>query len=148
MIDVFEARKADAVIAFEEVPEEDVVQYGIARPAGELGAVFEVADLIEKPARAEAPSRLAIAARYVCGPAIFDFLERTQPGKGGEIQFTDAFRLLLKEGGKVLGVCLRPGETRYDIGNFDSYFQSFVAFALADPQYGPALREYVRKLIQ
>lgn len=148
MIEVFEQRRADAVIAFEEVPEAEVTQYGIAQPAGEIDAVFEVRDLIEKPARAEAPSRLAIAARYVCSPAIFDFLERTEPGKGGEIQFTDAFRLLLKEGGKVLGVCLRPGETRYDIGNFESYFQSFVDFALADPQYGPALTEYVRKRLQ
>lgn len=148
MIEIFEQRHADAVIAFEEVPEAEVSQYGIAAPLGPVSDVFEVRDLVEKPSRAEAPSRLAIAARYVCSPAIFGLLAQTQPGKGGEIQLTDAFRLLLKEGGKVLGVRLRPDETRYDIGNFESYFQSFIAFALADPQYGAALKEYVRKLVE
>lgn len=148
MVDLFEKRSADAVIAFEEVPEAEVSQYGIADPIGPAGDVFEVRDVVEKPARGDAPSRLAIAARYVCSPAIFGLLERTQPGKGGEIQPTDAFRLLLKQGGKVLGVRLPPGESRYDIGNFESYFQSFIAFALADPQYGPALKEYVRRLVE
>jgi len=147
MIDVFESRKADAVIAFETVPEAEVVHYGIADPIGTPGDVFEVRDLVEKPAQSEAPSRLAIAARYVCSPVIFELLERTQPGKGGEIQLTDAFRLLLKQGGKIVGVQLGAGETRFDIGNFESYFQSFIAFALADPQHGPALKEYVRQLV-
>ena len=112
-----------------------------------LASYGHVRDLIEKPARSEAPSRLAIAARYVCSPALLDLLERTPPGKGGEIQLTDAFRLLLKQGGKVLGVSLPPGETRYDIGNFESYFQAFVEFALNDAQHGAALKEHVRKLL-
>ena len=144
MVEQFEAAKADAVIAFEEVPREDVVHYGIAKPRGPSGGVFELDDLVEKPDIAEAPSNLAVAARYVFGPGIFDYLEQTAPGKGGEIQLTDAIRALIRRGGKVLGVSLRAGEKRFDIGNFESYFQAFVEFALADPVYGPALREQLK----
>jgi hypothetical protein len=64
-------------------------------------------------------------------------------GKGGEIQLTDAIRLLIQDGGKVYGVRLRNGERRYDIGNFESYFRAFVEFALADEKYGAALRDYL-----
>ncbi len=143
MAEQFEAARAQAVIAFEEVPREDVVYYGIAKPRGQAGAVFELDDLVEKPEVAEAPSNLAVAARYVFSPAIFDYLEKTAPGKGNEIQLTDAIRDLIRGGGKVLGVALPPGEKRFDIGNFESYFRAFVEFALADPVYGPALREHV-----
>lgn len=145
MIECFEDTGAQAVIAFEEVPRTDVVHYGIAQPKT-TGNVFPVADVIEKPSIEEAPSTLAIAARYVFAPMIFDALRRTPPGKGGEIQLTDAIRLLLQEGGTVYGVTLQ-GERRYDIGNFDSYFRAFVEFALADEKYGAGLREYVEQLI-
>jgi UTP--glucose-1-phosphate uridylyltransferase len=138
----FETRHCEAVIAFEEVQADEVVQYGIARPKDE-GEVFEVLDLIEKPSREEAPSNLAIAARYIFSATIFDALDRVEPGKGGEIQLTDAIRLLIQDGGKVYGVRLRSGERRYDIGNFESYFRAFVEFALADEKYGAALRDYL-----
>ena len=69
--------------------------------------MFEIEDLIEKPSKSEAPSNLAIAARYVFAPAIFDAIKRTAPGKGGEIQITDAIRLMMKDGGKAYGICLR-----------------------------------------
>ena len=95
----------------------------------------------------EAPSNLAVAARYVFSPAIFDCLAKTAPGKGDEIQLTDAIRHLIRDGGKVLGVRLPHPEHRFDIGNFESYFRAFVEFALADPQYGPALREQLQELI-
>jgi UTP--glucose-1-phosphate uridylyltransferase len=144
MAEEFDSRRADAVIAFEEVHREDVVHYGIAKPRGPVAAVFELDDLVEKPDVAEAPSNLAVAARYVFSPVIFDFLEKTAPGKGDEIQLTDAIRALVRGGGKVLGIRLPAGEKRFDIGNFESYFQAFVEFALADPVYGPALREHVR----
>src|SRR5262249_11317488 len=104
-------------------------------------------DIVEKPSVAEAPSNLAVAARYVFKPAIFERLARTPPGKGGEIQLTDAIRLLIRDGGKVTGMPLGPQEPRFDIGNFESYFLSFIAFALADPRLGPELRHYVRKLM-
>jgi len=137
---------AAAVIAFEEVPDAEVSNYGIARPAT-TGDVFEVADLIEKPSRQEAPSNLAIAARYVLSPVIFDALDRTQPGRGGEIQLTDAIRSVLRDGGRVYGVRLHASERRYDIGNFESYFEAFVEFALADEKFGPALRRRLEGLL-
>jgi UTP--glucose-1-phosphate uridylyltransferase len=140
MIDQFDRRGADAVIAFEQVPRDEVIHYGIAKPRGGGEGVFELDDLIEKPDVDEAPSRLAVAARYVFSPAIFDCLRRTAPGKGDEIQLTDAVRLLIREGGKVLGVSLAADEKRFDIGNFESYFEAFVEFALADPVYGAGLR--------
>ena len=147
MVEQFEQTQADFVVAFEEVPREDVFRYGIAKPKGPMGDVFELESLIEKPDVADAPSNLAVAARYVFSPAIFDKLVETKPGKGGEIQLTDAIQLLLDAGGKGLGLRLRPDERRFDIGNFESYFRAFTEFALADPKYGPGLREFVRTLL-
>lgn len=147
MIEQFEANGADVVIAFESVPREDVVHYGIAKPR-EPGEVFALDDLIEKPDVAEAPSNLAVAARYVFSPVIFDYLERTPPGKGNEIQLTDAIRMMIREGHKALGVSLPRSERRFDIGNFESYFQAFTEFALADPDYGPGLQEFLAEWIR
>src|SRR5919201_621309 len=116
MIRCYRERNAAAVIAFEEVPRDEVSQYGIARPGGAPGAaaapgtpggdgeLFEILDLVEKPAVADAPSNLAIAARYVLSPAIFDALARTRRGKGGEIQLTDGIRALIAGGGSAWGV--------------------------------------------
>lgn len=146
MTDQFERSSADAVIAFEEVPRAEVVHYGIARPKSE-GEVFELADIVEKPGVAEAPSTLAVAARYVFAPAIFDHLDQTAPGKGGEIQLTDAIRRMIQSGGRVLGMRLGSDERRFDIGNFDSYFRAFIEFALADPRHGRDLRAFVRGLL-
>jgi UTP--glucose-1-phosphate uridylyltransferase len=139
-------KQASAVIAFEQVPMEEVHRYGIARPKTE-GEIFEIEDLIEKPSRQEAPSNLAIAARYVFAPVIFEAIKQTPPGKGGEIQITDAIRLMMREGGKVYGICLRPDERRYDIGNFQAYFRAFVEFALEDEKQGPALRKHLEALL-
>jgi UTP--glucose-1-phosphate uridylyltransferase len=146
MIDIFTEEQPAAVIAFEEVPFDEVHQYGIAKPK-QLGDVFEVQELIEKPSINEAPSNLAIAARYVLSPAIFDAIRHTQPGKGGEIQLTDAIRLLMQDGGKVFGTRLNGNEKRYDIGNFESYFNAFVEFALADEKYGDSLRKSLEEFL-
>lgn len=145
MIECFWDTRADAVVAFEQVPHDEVSHYGIAKPKSNSDT-FEIADVIEKPSVEEAPSNLAIAARYVFAPAIFDALERTVPGKNGEIQLTDAIRLLLQEGRTVYGMTLR-NERRYDIGNFDAYFRAFVEFALADEKYGAELRKHVERLL-
>jgi UTP--glucose-1-phosphate uridylyltransferase len=147
MTEEFDRSQADAVIAFEEVPREHVPHYGIAKPRGQAGPLFELADVVEKPGVAEAPSNLAVAARYVFGPGIFDLLAKTPPGKGEEIQLTDAIRTLIRQGGKVLGMRLPPDERRFDIGNFESYFEAFCEFALADPRYGPGLRDHLRYLL-
>jgi UTP--glucose-1-phosphate uridylyltransferase len=147
MIEEFDRARADAVVAFEEVPREEVVQYGIAKPRQPESGLFDLADIIEKPNVAEAPSNLAVAARYVFAPGIFGLLAKTAPGKGGEIQLTDAIRSLIKTGGKVLGLRLAQGERRFDIGNFESYFQAFCEFALADPRYGASLRQYLEQML-
>lgn len=144
MTQCFAETGADAVIAFEQVPRHELHQYGVAQPKSDT-EIFELEDVIEKPAPNEAPSDLAVAARYVLSPKIFQALQRTPPGKGGEIQLTDAIRLMIQEGAKVFGVRLRQGERRFDIGNYDAYFRAFAEFALADPKYGSSLREFLRE---
>lgn len=147
MIEHFQRSGAKAIIALQEVPKNEVIRYGIAQPKGDVDDIFELADLVEKPSVEEAPSQLAVAARYVFSAEIFDYLQQTQPGKGGEIQLTDAIRAMIRDGHKVLGARLGPEETRYDIGNFESYFKAFVEFALADPQYGQSVREELKRLL-
>lgn len=152
MISCFEANAAAAVIAFEEVPRTEVFRYGVAKPrvpGGHLtGDFFAIEDLIEKPDVDEAPSNLAIAARYVFAPTIFAALERIKPGKGGEIQLTDAVRLLLQEGKQVYGISLGANEQRYDIGNFEAYFRAFIDFALADERYGASVRSHLEAIVR
>jgi UTP--glucose-1-phosphate uridylyltransferase len=146
MTRLYQEREAAAVIAFEEVPHDEVSRYGIAKPKRD-DDLFEIEDLIEKPSPREAPSNLAIAARYVLSPAIFDALAQTRRGKGGEIQLTDAIRSVIRNGGRAYGVRLSADERRYDIGNFEAYFEAFVSFALADPSYGSALKQYLQKAL-
>jgi len=148
MISLFERESADVVVAFEEVPGSEVHRYGIALPKGPTDDVFELADMVEKPSLAEAPSHLAVAARYVFSPRIFEKLQETRPGKGQEIQLTDAMRLVLKDGGKGFGIRLPETERRYDIGNFESYFRTFIEFALSDPEIGATMRGHVRDLLE
>ncbi|MBT5019794.1 sugar phosphate nucleotidyltransferase [bacterium] len=147
MIEEYERSNADVVVCFEELENKnEVVNYGIAQPKGQItGDVFELESLVEKPSVDEAPSNLAVAARYVFSPAIFSELEKTERGKGGEIQLTDAMCQVLKKGGKGIGIRLPKEEPRFDIGNFESYFQAFVDFALSDPQFGEGLEIYLRK---
>jgi UTP--glucose-1-phosphate uridylyltransferase len=134
------------VIAFQEVPDEATRRYGIAAPAeANPGDVFEVAELVEKPEPGTAPSNLAISARYVLPPEIFDAIDQTSPGKNGEIQLTDAIRILMQRGRKVIGVRLAGGERRCDIGNYESYYRTFADFALADKELGPGFREYLKQ---
>ena len=149
MKEVFLQGTCAALIAFEEVPAEEVHRYGIAEPAEipKDGEKFVIKNLIEKPSQDEAPSRLAIAARYIFSKSIYDALRETKPGKGGEIQLTDAIRLLIRSGERVVGVKLPAGERRYDIGNYESYFRAFMDFALNDPEYGGNLQQYVRGIL-
>ncbi len=148
MIETFQKCRADAVIALGEVARSDVVHYGIAQPREKARPVFELADVVEKPRPEEARSRLAVAGRYVFGAGIFRLLEETSRAKNGEIQLTDAIRTLISKGGKVVGMCLAPDEPFFDIGNFQSYFQAFCQFALADQDYGPGLRKYIKALVR
>jgi UTP--glucose-1-phosphate uridylyltransferase len=147
MIEIFETRHASCVIAVEEVPMAETQNYGIIEVNGADDGAFRVLNLVEKPKPEAAPSNLAIAGRYVFSPLIFDLLRRVQPDARNEIQLTDAIQMMCEEGKRVLAVKLSPSEKRYDIGNFPSYFETFVEFALADPVYGPDFRRTVERLL-
>ena len=146
LAEAYEENQAAAVIGVEQVTPDQVGFYGVVKPESE-GDVFAISDVVEKPTPAEAPSDLAIAGRYVFSPKIFERLRRVEPDARQEIQLTDAIRMLCESGERVMGVRLPEGEKRYDIGNFGSYFKTFVEFALADPQYGPGLRKKLDELL-
>ena len=145
LMEVYTDQRPACVIAVEEVPSESVSSYGIVEPGGKE-SVFEILDLIEKPSVEEAPSNLAIAARYVFAPGIYRALSETVPGKQGELQLTDAIRVLLQQGERIIGYRLRPEEKRYDIGNFESYFKAFIEFAIHDSELGDSIREYLKEV--
>jgi UTP--glucose-1-phosphate uridylyltransferase len=147
MSDVYDDKRASCVIAVEEVPREETRHYGIVQPEDGTGDVFRIVNLIEKPMPEDAPSNLAIAGRYVFSPVIFDMIRRVKPDGRGEIQLTNAIQFLCEEGRRVIAVKLTPEEKRYDIGNFPSYFESFVEFALADPTYGEEFRRSLERLL-
>ncbi|MBI4904691.1 MAG: UTP--glucose-1-phosphate uridylyltransferase [Acidobacteria bacterium] len=147
MAKLFEDKRASCIIAVEEVPWEDVHHYGIMDVIPSDGDSLRVTRIIEKPSREEAPSNLAVAGRYIFSPLIFDMISRVKPDKRNEIQLTDAIQMLCEEGKRVLAMKLEPDERRYDIGNFPSYFETFVEFALADPQYGCEFRVSLEKLL-
>lgn len=146
LVDSFVANEASATIAVENVLPEDVYKYGIVSPAAK-GDDFAIADLIEKPSIATAPSNMAIAARYVFGPELFPAIKATLPDRKGEIQLVDAIKIMMARGLAVRGVVLGAGEKRYDIGNYESYFRAFIDFALADEQVGYTVRQYINQLV-
>jgi len=147
LIDTHQEREASVTIAFQEVKREDVVKYGIALPDPDHieDSQFRLKGLVEKPSVEEAPSNLAISARYIFSPEIFDAIRKT-PQKNGEYQITDSIRLLM-EHGEVWGLRLAPDEKRFDVGGFESYFKAFLTFALEDEEVGDAFREYAMELI-
>lgn len=147
MIDLFDTHRASCVIAVEEVPHEDVRHYGVVDVKENSDGSLRVSRIVEKPTPEEAPSNLAVAGRYAFSPLIFDMIRRVKPDKRQEIQLTDAIQMLCEEGKRVLAFKLPPEDRRYDIGNFPSYFETFVEFALADPQYGSDFRVTLEKLL-
>ena len=142
MMEIYSHTGASCVIAVEEVAVERLSSKGVVKPGMDIGSgAFLIDDLIEKPSIQEAPSNLAIAARYIFGPEIYPALEKTLPGKGGEIQLTDAIHSLLEQGRKIVGVRLNADEKRYDIGDFESYFKAFITYAIKED---PTLLEFVK----
>ena len=133
---------ASAAVAVEEVAAANTDRYGIVVPSG-AGDPFPVAGVVEKPAPAAAPSRLAIAGRYAATPALLDQLRVTPPDAGGEVQLADALSTL--EG--LVAVRLRPGEERRDVGTVPGYCAAFIERALSDPELGPVLRAQARALL-
>ena len=114
-----------SVIGCEHVPVEKVSRYGILKP--DPADATRIVDLVEKPSAAEAPSDLAIAGRYLLSGDIFGFLETQTPGKGGEIQLTDAIRRMIATPSHALYAYPYPGK-RHDIGNPDGYYETLQAF--------------------
>jgi UTP--glucose-1-phosphate uridylyltransferase len=147
MVELFESKRASCVIAVEEVPLEEVMHYGVVAVADSGDSSFRIQKVVEKPKPGAAPSNLAIAGRYVFSPLIFDMIRQVPPDARGEIQLTDAIQRMCEEGKRVLAVKLPPNEKRYDIGNFPSYFETFVEFALDDPEHGAELRRALEKLL-
>ena len=137
------SRLGTAVIGLEEVPLEKVDRYGIVGGREIEPGVYRLEVLVEKPSRESAPSRLAVAARYILTPAIFACLEQTQPGRGGEIQLTDALQLLLKRE-PIHGVVLTA--RRHDIGNPIDWLKTNLIFAARDPKLRAALQSTVEEL--
>jgi UTP--glucose-1-phosphate uridylyltransferase len=148
MTELFEMRHATCVIAVEEVPLDQTMHYGIVKVDEGESDIFRVINVVEKPSAGTAPSRLAIAGRYVFSPVIFDMIRQVKPDQRGEIQLTDAIQQLCEEGRRVLAFKLPANEKRYDIGNFPSYFETFVEFALADPIYGAAFRDKLERMLE
>jgi UTP--glucose-1-phosphate uridylyltransferase len=152
MIDV-RARWGGSVVALMQVDSDQVSLYGAAAiEPTETDGVVAVTDLVEKPAPADAPSNWAVIGRYVCDPAVFGVLERTPPGRGGEIQLTDALKTLARlpagEGGGVRGVQFRG--RRFDTGNPVDYLRTIIQFAGerhdVAAEFLPWLRKYVDDL--
>lgn len=147
LIETHEKRKSSVTIAFREVSRENVIKYGIAAPDSEhdYGLDFRLKGLIEKPSVDDAPSTLAISARYVFNADIFDAIRKTPLNKG-EYQITDSIRLLMDKS-EVWGVRLAPDENRFDVGGFKTYFETFLKFAFEDEDFGQDLRKYATKLL-
>ncbi|MDQ1604384.1 MAG: UTP--glucose-phosphate uridylyltransferase [Actinomycetota bacterium] len=152
MLDV-QARHGGSVVALLQVPREQAHLYGCAAvESTDEEDVVRVTDLVEKPEPADAPSDLAIIGRYVLAPEIFDVLRDTGPGRGGEIQLTDALRTLARseDHGPVHGVVFRG--RRYDTGDKLEYLKAVVRLAVQrddlGPEFGPWLREFVASMEQ
>lgn len=143
MIEVYEKYGA-GVVAVERVSDEDTNKYGIIEPKQVSKGVYQVLSLVEKPEPEKAPSRLGIVGRYILTPEIFEILAVTPPGKGHEIQLTDALQLLLKKQ-KLYAYELEG--VRYDTGTPLGWLGANVAMALKRDDIGPELREYLRKLL-
>ncbi len=131
LLDVYDATGA-SVLGCQTVPQEKVSSYGIvASEATEDARIFKVSNMVEKPAVEEAPSRLAVLGRYVITPEIFALLEQTAPGRGGEIQLTDALKVLAKE--QAMYAYDFVGR-RYDVGDKQGYLEATVEYALRRPE--------------
>jgi UTP--glucose-1-phosphate uridylyltransferase len=134
-----------SVIALKEVGKAEISAYGCAAVEEASDGLVRLTDIVEKPAADEAPSNLAVMGRYVFTPTIFDVLEEVKPGKGGEIQLTDAIRMLLDQE-PVYGFPFTWG--RFDVGNKLDYLRATVELALDRDDLGPDFRKYLIELVQ
>jgi UTP--glucose-1-phosphate uridylyltransferase len=144
MIEVHE-RDGASVVAVRRVPPERVSAYGIVAPVGDVEDDFvKVSDLVEKPAPSEAPSDLGAVGRYILAPEVFDALDATSPGAGGEIQLTDGIRALVDSPGVYAYVHRGP---IYDVGKKLDYVKGTIQLALRRDDIGADLRAWLRELL-
>jgi len=120
-----------------------VSRYGVIDGAEISPGIYKVDDFVEKPSVAEAPSNLAIASRYVFTPDIFDYIAGVKPGRGGEIQITDAMGMMVKDRA-MYGVRLEG--RRCDIGSKEGFVRTNIEFALKRPDMARGLKEYIKRL--
>jgi len=144
MIDQFNQTQA-SIIATQQVDGPAISSYGVidATPVKDNDRLYEVRNMVEKPRLADAPSNLAIIGRYILTPAIFEVLDQTPLGAGGELQLTDALRLLLKQE-KIFGY--RYQGRRHDAGDKLGFLKATVEFALKRPELSRQFREYLKSL--
>ena len=136
-------RYGRSVIAVQEVPQEDIHLYGSIEPEWVEDHLARVLSIVEKPSPADAPSNLAAIGRYVLTPDIFDALRDTPPGRGGEIQLTDAINLLAKDQAVY---AFKFDHGRFDVGNKLDYLKATVEIALEREDVGEDFRRYLRDL--
>lgn len=144
LIDVYD-RRGFSVLGVQEVAPEKVSSYGIIDGAPtEEARTYTVKDMVEKPAQEEAPSRLAVLGRYIITPEIFDILENTPPGRGNEIQLTDALRVLAKQ--QPMYAYNFEGR-RYDVGDKQGFIEATVEYALKRQEMRGKLLEYLKHIV-
>lgn len=143
LMNVYEQQQG-TVLGVQEVALAAVKNYGIVKPGEQRGLIHEVLDLVEKPKVDEAPSRLAILGRYVIEPEIFDILEQTYPGAGGEIQLTDALKILAVR--KPMFAYTFQGE-RYDVGDKLGYLKATVEYALKHQDLHDEFLSYLADIV-
>ncbi|AXV36835.1 MAG: UTP--glucose-1-phosphate uridylyltransferase [Methanobacterium sp. BRmetb2] len=131
-----------SAIAVEEVPDEKIERYGIIKGSLMEDTTYKIEDMVEKPKLEEAPSNLGIMGRYVLEPEIFDHIKNVPPGFGGEIQLTDAMRLL----DSIYG-CVFQGKN-YDIGNKVDWLKTSIEFAMEEPEVRDDLRKYMTEILK
>jgi UTP--glucose-1-phosphate uridylyltransferase len=145
MLDV-QAEHGGCVVALMEVPRHSISLYGcVAAEPTDRDGVVRVTDLVEKPSPDDAPSNLAIIGRYVLAPSIFDTLRETAPGRGGEIQITDALQRQVRAGESMHGVVFRG--RRYDTGDRADYLKAVVRLACERPDIGPEFRQWLEDFV-
>jgi UTP--glucose-1-phosphate uridylyltransferase len=138
-------RLQSPVLALQRVPRDEIHRYGVIDGVMETEGVYRINNVIEKPSAEKAPSDLAIIGRYILTPDIFDHLEKAEPGKGGEIQLTDAIGSLLQSR-PVYGFLFEG--TRYDAGDKLGYLKATLDFAIRNPEFSGDLKAYILKMAE
>lgn len=144
LIDVYN-ETGSSILGVQEVAQDKVSSYGIVEPRTQISErIWSVKDMVEKPAASEAPSRLAVLGRYIIAPEIFDILENTKPGSGGEIQLTDA----LKELARMQSIlAYNFVGRRYDVGDKQGFLEATIEQALKNPELRDKFLAYLKDIV-